>query len=260
MAHVIERNLPVDDGADAAAFFAKVSRDLLDDPDERVTLQRIAERSVDVVPACDWSGIVLRRRRGRIDSVAWSSPTAHTFDALQDELGAGPGLAAIEENDAQLVDDAHGDPRWQGWTSRLAEAGVGSMLSVPLSTESHALGALNLYAARPGAFDAGSVDRALVFATHAATAIGAARLVTGLQTAVLSRHLIGVAQGIIMHRYDMTMEASFEVLRRYSSHSNRKLRDVAQLVVDQRELPARYMDPDGLDPRGNPGDPLGTGE
>ena len=49
--------------------------------------------------------------------------------------------------------------------------------------------------------------------------------------------MIGVAQGIIMQRYDMTLEASFEVLRRYSSHSNRKLRDVAQLVVDQRALP-----------------------
>jgi hypothetical protein len=47
-----------------------------------------------------------------------------------------------------------------------------------------------------------------------------------------------------MHRYDMTLEASFEVLRRYSSHSNRKLRDVAQLVVDQRMLPADYV---GLD-------------
>jgi AmiR/NasT family two-component response regulator len=61
---------------------------------------------------------------------------------------------------------------------------------------------------------------------------------------VQSRHVIGVAQGIIMHRYDMTLEASFEVLRRYSSHSNRKLRDVAQLVVEQRMLPADYV---GLD-------------
>jgi AmiR/NasT family two-component response regulator len=57
--------------------------------------------------------------------------------------------------------------------------------------------------------------------------------------------VIGAAQGIIMQRYDMTLEASFEVLRRYSSHSNRKLRDVAQLVVDQRVLPDQ-LDVDGV--------------
>jgi len=106
---------------------------------------------------------------------------------------------------------------------------------------------LNLYAAKPFAFDAESVERALIFTTHATTAVVAARLVSGLQTAVHSRHVIGLAQGIIMLRYDMTLEASFEVLRRYSSHTNRKLRDVAQLVVDQRALPGDYVDPDGVD-------------
>jgi hypothetical protein len=42
----------------------------------------------------------------------------------------------------------------------------------------------------------------------------------------------------------MTLEASFDVLLRYSSHSNRKLRDVAQLVADMRVLPADYVDLD----------------
>jgi GAF domain-containing protein len=234
----------VEYGSDAAAFFANVSREFLTAPDEDSTLHKIAERSVDAVPACDWSGIFLRRRRGRVEAIAASSPLADRIDAWQDELGEGPGLVAVETNDAQLVDDLHADGRWPEWAARAMGAGVGSGLSMPLSTESHALGALNLYAAKPFAFDAGSVERAQIFATHAATAVETARLVSGLRTAVQSRHVIGVAQGIIMLRYEMTLDASFEVLRRYSSHANRKLREVAQLVVEQRALPADYV---GLD-------------
>jgi len=237
----------VDNEADTAAYFAGLSRELLDNPEESATLRKIAELSVDAIPACEWTGISLRRRRGRVETMAASSPLADRIDAWQDEHGQGPGLAAIETSVPQLVDDVRNDARWPGWATFAGEAGIGSGLSIPLSTESHALGALNLYAAKPFAFDAESVERALIFTTHATTAVVAARLVSGLQTAVHSRHVIGLAQGIIMLRYDMTLEASFEVLRRYSSHTNRKLRDVAQLVVDQRALPGDYVDPDGVD-------------
>jgi GAF domain-containing protein len=237
----------VDNGSDVAAYFALMSRELLEEPEESTILPRIVERAVDAVPACDWSGILLRRRRGRVELIAASCPLADSLDAWQDELGEGPGLAAIETNESQLIDDVRNDARWPGWAARVAAAGVGSGFSVPLSTESHALGSLNLYAAKPFAFDAAIVERAEIFASHATTAFVAARLVTGLRTAVQSRHVIGAAQGIIMQRYDMTLEASFEVLRRYSSHSNRKLREVAQLVVDQRVLPDN-LDLDGAGP------------
>ena len=236
----------MDNGADAAAYFAELSRELLDQPEESATLHKIAELSVEAVPACEWTGISLRRRRGRVETMAASSPLGDRIDAWQDERGQGPGLTAIETDAPQLVDDARNEARWPEWAAFARDAGVGSGLSIPLSTESHALGALNLYAAKPFAFDAESVERALIFTSHATTAIVAARLVSGLQTAVNSRHVIGLAQGIIMQRYDMSLEASFEVLRRYSSHTNRKLREVAQLVVDQRVLPGDYVDLDAV--------------
>jgi AmiR/NasT family two-component response regulator len=58
-----------------------------------------------------------------------------------------------------------------------------------------------------------------------------------LQTAVQSRLLIGVAQGIVMNRYELTLEQSFEVLRRFSSQANIKLRDLAAAVIEHRRLP-----------------------
>ena len=240
----------MDIGADAAAFFARLSQELFGEPEELVTLQRIAERAVDVVPACDWSAISLRRRRGRVETVAVSSPVVEELVGWQYTLGEGPCLDPVSEQDSWVVDDVRNDGRWPRWAGRVADAGIGSILSVRLSTETETLGALDLYAAQPFAFDTDNVDRALIFASHAATAAGAARLVTGLQTAIQSRHLIGVAQGIIMQRYDLTMDASFEVLRRYSSNANLTLRDVARMVVERRLLPDRYTDLTG------PGGPL----
>ena len=85
----------MDNGADLAAYFALVSRELLEEPEESTILPRIVERAVDAVPACDWSGIFLRRRRGRVELIAASCPLGESLDAWQDELGEGPGLAAI---------------------------------------------------------------------------------------------------------------------------------------------------------------------
>jgi AmiR/NasT family two-component response regulator len=54
-----------------------------------------------------------------------------------------------------------------------------------------------------------------------------------LETALQTRHRIGLAQGMLMLRYGLNEDASFQVLRRLSSHKNLKLRDVARQVIDE---------------------------
>jgi GAF domain-containing protein len=239
----------VETQAELAAYFALVSRDLLARSDDQLTFDRIARRAVEVVPACDFVGITLRRRRGRPESVAVTDPAARSCDDWQYELGEGPCLSALAEDETYLIEDVASDPRWPRWGPRAAEAGAGSILSIRLADDESALGALNLYSRKPHGWDSDSVDLALVFASHAATAVSNTRLVSGLQTALQSRHLIGVAQGILMAQYDMGLETSFEVLRRYSSHTNVKLRDVAQRVVELRALPDDYSAlTTGMDP------------
>ncbi|MGA9746291.1 MAG: GAF and ANTAR domain-containing protein [Nocardioides sp.] len=230
----------MDNPAQLAAHFALVSRELLAPAEGELTFQRIAEQAVEVIPACDFVGITLRRRRGRADSVAVTDEAARSCDDWQYELDEGPCLSAIAEDETYLIDDVATDPRWPRWGPRAADAGAGSILSVRMADDREALGALNMYARKPHAWDTDSIDLALVFASHAATAISNSQLVSGLQTALQSRHLIGVAQGILMSHYDMGLETAFEVLRRYSSHTNVKLRDVAQRVVELRTLPDDY--------------------
>lgn len=68
-------------------------------------------------------------------------------------------------------------------------------------------------------------------------ALAAAQTESGLREAMESRHLIGLAQGILMERFDLDQEQAFAVLRRYSQDRNIKLRSVAQHVVQERALP-----------------------
>jgi hypothetical protein len=232
----------VEHGADTAAFFARLSHDLVD-AEERVILQRIAEGAVDAVQGCDASALALYRRRGDVSTEVATSSRITELLARQRELDEGPDGGGADG--LQLVPDVRADTRWPRWARHAGDAGVGSALAVRLDGGPEQLGTLHLYAAHPQAFSPEAVDRARVFALQAAATVGSARLVNGLRTAVQSRHLIGIAQGILMQRYELDVDASFEVLRRYSSHANIKLRDVAQLVVDQGLLPRSSTDLDG---------------
>jgi len=53
-------------------------------------------------------------------------------------------------------------------------------------------------------------------------------LVAGLETALLTRDVIGQAKGILMERYRITADEAFDRLRTASQHKNRKVRDLAE--------------------------------
>lgn len=217
------------------------------------TLAAVVDRAVEVVPGCDWVSVTVRRRGQRLETLARSSPFPEDCDQLQYELGEGPCADAVWDADSYLSHDIGADPRWPRWGPRVAQLGVGSVLAIRLTTEQETIGALNLYGAKTHVYDQNALDHATVFTAHAANALGSARLVSGLETAMMSRHQIGVAQGILMATYGLTVEQAFDVLRRYSSHRNVKLRDVAELVVHRGRLP----DEDGGSPTesGHPGVP-----
>ncbi|ROR93024.1 GAF and ANTAR domain-containing protein [Nocardioides aurantiacus] len=225
-------------GPDLARLLARVSRELMEGPEGEATASRAARRALDVVPAAEHCSITLRRRGDRVETVASTSDLAETCDGFQYALREGPCLEATWDDEVYVSDDLRRDERWPRWCARVAESGVGSVLAVRLATETRTIGALNLYAEPTHAFDDQDRDVALLFAVHAANAISSADAVEGLTTAMASRHLIGVAQGILMHRYDLGLEQAFEVLRRYSSHQNLKLRDLARTVVERGDLPS----------------------
>ena len=158
-------------------------------------------------------------------------------DTAQYEVGEGPCLQAMGDGNSYLVHDTVSDPRWPLWSARAEELGLRSVIGVRLFDEDDTLGALNLYSAEPHAFTADDVAIAEVYAAHAAVALGSARQELHLRRAIDSRHLVGMAQGILMERFGLDQQSAFAVLRRYSQQHNVKLRFVAEQVVETRALP-----------------------
>ena len=58
-----------------------------------------------------------------------------------------------------------------------------------------------------------------------------------LRQGLESRTMVGRAEGVLMERQGIDADAAFEYLRRVSSHSNRKLIDIATEIAETGELP-----------------------
>lgn len=71
-------------------------------------------------------------------------------------------------------------------------------------------------------------------ATHSNTdarLAAAQQQIENLSRALESRHLIGMAQGLLMARYGLTQKQAFAYLARCSQEENIKLREVARRAV-----------------------------
>ncbi|MEV6283875.1 GAF and ANTAR domain-containing protein [Kribbella sp. NPDC051770] len=171
-------------------------------------------------------------RKHAIEHRAASSDLPVRIDALMLAVGQGPCLDAVWKQRTVRVDDLLTDERWPKFSRAAATLGARSMLSFQLFVESHNLGALNLYGARPHAFTDESEHVGLLFATHAAIAFADVQNADNLESSIQSRGDIGTAIGILMERYGLGPDRAFTVLTRFSQQSNRKLRDIAEEIVN----------------------------
>jgi GAF domain-containing protein len=226
---------------DHASWFAELAAELTVPRDEVVTTNRILKWALEMVADADHVSITIRSGK-RYRTLASSSDLARDCDRLQYELGEGPCIDSATHGDWFRSGDLAVDARWPRWGPVAARLGAGSLLSIRLLSEDKPFGALNLYSDDRGEFaDPEQVEIALLFTVHATSALVAARLVSDLETALSSRYDIGVAQGILMAAYDLTNEQSFAALRRVSSQTNVKLRDVAAEVIRTRRLPGQEV-------------------
>jgi hypothetical protein len=81
------------------------------------------------------------------------------------------------------------------------------------------------------------VDVAEAFAHHASLALGAVIERDNLNQAVTARHRVGLAQGILMTRRQLTADQAFALLKRESQNTHVKLRAIAQTVILTGDLP-----------------------
>jgi GAF domain-containing protein len=198
------------------------------------TLRSITTAAVGAVPGAEFASISFVTGR-RVHARGATSPRAGEIDDLQTELDEGPCLDALREHATVRVDDFATEQRWPRFAAEASRRGAGSLLSFQLFTDGTNLEALNLYATAPGAFGSGSGSGSgseavgQIFASHAAIALSAARQEENLLHALDGRDLIGQAKGILMER--------FELLVRASTHTNRKLFDIADELTTTGVMP-----------------------
>ncbi|MBA2638805.1 MAG: GAF and ANTAR domain-containing protein [Nocardioidaceae bacterium] len=221
--------------------FAAVARSLSSAPDVDETLERIVQLAVRSL-GCHYAGVsYVEQRTKRVETGAASHDVVRAGDQAQYEVGEGPCLQAMEDDTSYLVHDTVRDPRWPRWSARADELGLRSVIGVRLFDEGSTMGALNLYSGRAHSFTDDDVDVAQVYAAHASVALGSAREESHLRLAIDARHQVGLAQGILMERFELDQQQAFAVLRRYSQQHNVKLRHVAEQLVVTRSLPTAQV-------------------
>jgi GAF domain-containing protein len=219
--------------SDLATTLAQLARELDAPRDLDTTLQNIVESAARSLPGINHVGITIAHRNGRMETRAASDPFVLQLDELQYVVGEGPCVYAIESQPVVKVEHAETEQRWPRFIPGAVKLGLKSQLGLQLYVQDETLGALNLYSTSTRTISDETTHLAELFATHAALAFGHARREDQLNSAILSRQLIGQATGVIMERYGLDEGRAFEYLARVSSHSNIKLRDIAQEVVDQ---------------------------
>jgi GAF domain-containing protein len=195
----------------------------------------IAARSI---PGAESTSITLVRG-DRAFTAAHTGEMALAADELQYERGHGPCMDAGRAGVVLRIDDMRTEERWPDYTARVVDVGVRSSLSVPLPYQGSSIGALNIYASRPGAFaTAESEEVATAVAEAVAVAVAnadahdrLAEQARNMRLAMESRAVIEQAKGVLVAQRRLDPEAAFEILREASQRYNRKLRDIASGIV-----------------------------
>lgn len=218
--------------------FKELAQALGTTSDEGVRVKLAVEAATSLVEHCCHAGFTVNEKGG-LSTEASSDDVVRRANDLQQEMGEGPCLDVMRDQDTLVSVDLAREQRWPRWAPRVHdELEVGSLISVLVYTDTHSYGALSLYAHRGVRFDADSVAIAQTLAGQLAMVMTSGREVDQLGRALRSRTTIGQAQGILMERLDIDAARAFDYLRRVSSHSNRKLVDVADELARTRELPS----------------------
>ena len=211
-----------------------------------------AEEAVDKLVAIavetvgtSFGGITLIHDEGkRFETVGATAPSVVDADHLQYELREGPCVDASLTSQSFTSPNLADDPRWPTWGPQVSALGFHSVLSSEIHGRGRRMGALNLYGATETAFDDKDFEIAQIFAKQASLVLGYVLHETELMHALETRTVIGQAQGILMQRFKISSATAFALLRRHSMDNNTRVRDLADYIIETRDLPSDKRETD----------------
>lgn len=222
--------------------FGELSKLLLSGETVGSTLDVIADLAVQTIGGCDVASISLVKGE-TISTLGASDEVAEELDAFQYEVGQGPCLDAVGKDAMWFhIDSMSDDKVWPAFSKRAVGKGYESLLAFTLKVDDDTLGALNLYARRPGSFTEQDREAGAIYAAHAAIALANAqthekdaRLRNKLKGALSVQQLIGKAQGILMEREFRTADEALEILRRRAEDLKGRISASAEEVIESAE-------------------------
>jgi GAF domain-containing protein len=204
------------------------------EPDADSVLAELAEHAANEIPGAKYAGVTVTTNRKRIDTPATTHRYPLMLDQIQQRHHEGPCLASAWEKQTFHISDLEKDFRWPKYRNdALAETPIRSIMAFQLFIADQSMGALNVYAEEPNAFDDETEEVGLIFATHMAVAWNSAQRDEQFRKALQSRDTIGQAKGMIMERYGIGAIQAFEMLRKLSQDSNVPLARIAQELVEK---------------------------
>jgi hypothetical protein len=171
--------------------------------------------------------------------------------ALSRTLGQEVSCAVTLNRHHRTTTAAWGDSRWPEYCHAIASLGQLSVLGVPLTLDSGATAALNVFSPTADVFDDAAARKAEMFASQAEKALRLAvrigvqqQLAADLRSAMESRTAIDPAAGIILGQNRCSQAEAMSILTKASSSRNQKLRLVAEKLVESfvPEAPATHFD------------------
>jgi hypothetical protein len=180
--------------------------------------------------AADWAAVVTYTER------FWQTVAARPSDAASDDSAAAAATEMLFRQGLLQqpisIDDSTAGASWDAVDGRaLLVARIDGSPRQPVR--------LVWYATRPSSLSP-YADLAEAFAQIVGLALSAVAERDNLNRAVIARHRVGLAQGILMTRRQLAADEAFTLLRHESQNTNVKLRTIAQTVIQTGDLPVAH--------------------
>lgn len=223
-----------------SALLADLARLREGDIDTSATLRRIVGNATTLVDGCTGASLTVLTAAGD-EIAATTDDRVERCHAVQFEEGAqGPAREAMRFREPRRSDDFGEECRWPEFVETARDVGFRSCLALPLPSDRYGSSALNLLSNEPGTFASTTLDIALLFAAQGGVALDnrevyrqSQELVMHLHDTLMTRSVIERAKGMLMAAHGIGSDDAYQLLRRESQHTHRKLRDVARALLER---------------------------
>ncbi|MGB2919162.1 MAG: GAF and ANTAR domain-containing protein [Mycobacterium sp.] len=207
-------------------------------------LRTVTTAAVALVRGAQYADVILIDGE-RIKPLAPTSPCTTELGAIQLRHGHGPCIDAAVHDAVVRSPDLAREDRWPDFTRAALYAGVRSVLTFPLRTPEHEAGALNIYGAAAGTFNAEDEAIGATLAAHASIMLVAAEREARSDAVLADREAVGRATGILMERFHVGADRALEMLAERCEKTGESLRSVADDITARPEPDDRHQRPRG---------------